>query len=1076
MKKITYLILILLFFQTGHSQLAEEGFENNTTNLPVGWSSINVSGPIQSWTVMVNNPSIPSYEGNYAAYISTEQMPDGEFTEDWLITPQFTLPSLPQLRFYSRLLLALDQGNTFKVMITNGDPTDLEGYEEVEIWTELEINPTQTDYAEKLVDLPEEFTGQQVYVAFVTMGDNGDRWLIDNAKVFKQCPAPENEDTGIITDTTAELVWDNPAGVDTWEIELLPVTSPTTGSGTIYNDELPYVAEGLTPDTEYKYFVRSVCGDEASSWAGPVFFTTVSEGDTCAAPIVINTLPFSTTDHTSNYADTYEGLPGGDSCGNNGAYFLQGNDVVYQYIAEFTGIITFDLTASNNTGVFIYDDCNDIGTDCVGGSVTPWTGTTTSIPEFNVTAGQAYYILISSQPDTTPFTLIIQQVSCEPPVGLPVGDTTFTSAELSWTNPTDADSWEIVIQAPGTGIPPGSGETVTTNTDYLADGLTPGTPYEYYVRADCNDGSFSAWSGPYLFNTTTCTPAEQCEYTFIMSNYTGSGWLDNTMTVSQNGITIAVLNPFFDFGTVEVTTTIALCPDIPVKIFWNEGGFDPHLIGLTVKNSFGQTAYSKPAGEGSQNSLLYEGEVICDAAACLIPNDLTASNVTFTTADLSWDGLPAGQWEYYITEAGDPAPDNSTPGTATITNPVTAGGLTAATNYEYYVRMVCNGGTFSDWSEPHPFSTAICAPGNQCDYTFIMSSEFGPGYAGHTVTISQNGINVAVIGPEFINGTEMPVTIALCNDTPFEVFWNNTGFGGAIGLSIVNPFEQTVYSMTGSEVPGTLLYTGEVDCDAPACIPPADLTAENPTMTTIDLEWEGLPTGSWEYYIVEAGEPAPTPATTGEAAATNPVTAGGLTAATNYEYYVRMICSGGTASEWAGPFAFNTAVCEPGDQCLFTFEMTSEVGWGWEDNTMTITQAGIIIAIIGSSFTLGNSGTVQVPLCPDETVEIFWNTDGWGNPDDKGLIVYSPYMEEIFSKPAGIGTQGTTIFAGTFSCAAPPCPKPQQLNVPDITSASALLEWTEMGTATNWEVVVLPIGFSGTNRSRYSCNCRFLFI
>ncbi|MDX9791132.1 MAG: fibronectin type III domain-containing protein, partial [Candidatus Kapabacteria bacterium] len=50
-------------------------------------------------------------------------------------------------------------------------------------------------------------------------------------------------------------------------------------------------------------------------------------------------------------------------------------------------------------------------------------------------------------------------------------------------------------------IPTGSGTETNINTNYQATGLAPTTQYEYYVRADCGDGTFSAWAGPFLFNT-----------------------------------------------------------------------------------------------------------------------------------------------------------------------------------------------------------------------------------------------------------------------------------------------------------------------------------------------------------------------------------------------------------------------------------------------------------------------------------------------------------------------------------------------------------------------------------------------
>src|SRR5690606_34655366 len=110
--------------------------------------------------------------------------------------------------------------------------------------------------------------------------------------------------------------------------------------------------------------------------------------------------------------------------------------------------------------------------------------------------------------------------------------------DLSWDEMGTATSWEYVIQAPGSGVPAGGGITADSNTNFPVSGLTAATPYEYYVRADCGDGTFSAWAGPYLFNTMVCEVEDQCTLTFIMTSQWG-GFDDNTMNVSQNGVTLA---------------------------------------------------------------------------------------------------------------------------------------------------------------------------------------------------------------------------------------------------------------------------------------------------------------------------------------------------------------------------------------------------------------------------------------------------------------------------------------------------------------------------------------------------------
>ncbi|PHK13906.1 hypothetical protein VF12_41160, partial [Nostoc linckia z15] len=362
---------------------------------------------------------------------------------------------------------------------------------------------------------------------------------------------------------------------------------------------------------------------------------------------------------------------------------------------------------------------------------------------------------------------------------------------------------------------------------------------------------------------------------------------------------------------------------------------------------------------------------------------------------------------------------------------------------------------------PFTFNTAVCEAANQCNYTFIMTDSFGDGWNGNTMSIRQNGATVATIGSTFTTGTgPISVTVPLCNGVPFELFWNSGGsFAGEVGISVQNNFAQTLYTKapgTGSQ--NSLLYTGDVNCSQPACLPPSALTATNITTTTASLGWGGPATGTWEYIVLPAGSPAPTATTPGVATTTNPVTVSGLTAGTNYEFYVRVVCTATTSSAWAGPKSFHTQVCDTANQCNYAFILTDSFGDGWNGNTMTISQNGVAVATIGSTFTTGTGPvTIQVPLCNNVPFTLFWNAGG-SFATEVGISVMSPFAEEVYTKAPGTGAQNTLLYSGTASCTPPACPKPQNLSVSGITQTSANLNWSEMGSATNWEVAILPPG------------------
>ena len=968
MKKITFLLLMSLISLGGFAQLTPpEGFEAPWTPTgPVGWGVYqNTFGTTEKWRQ--SNPisgNEPAHSGTYAAFVNNQNVPNGNFAQDWLVTPSFTMPDTPQLRFWSRLASNGNQGGTYKILLyTTGDLADINSYTVVTTWTEPEINPVQQEYREILVDLPDTMEGQPVRIAFLMEADNADRWLVDDVMVVQKCLVPTGLTAENIGLDTADLSWD-PGAAGQWEIEVIPVTSAPTGVGVVVDD--PEHAPDLDPDTDYKFYVRALCGDgNNSDWSLPFNFSTVGLGDNCTVPLVISALPFSTIDNTSNYGDEYSGIPG-TNCGTmDWEQYLNGNDVVYSYTAPATGIISIDMTDSaGSSGLFVYESCADIGVNCVAGGIFDWEEIPISIPEFNVTAGQTYYIVISSWgpfPQVTPYNLVIQQVNCTPPVGLPTTGIGETSAQLSWTNPTAATSWQLVIQAPNAGIPTGAGATVTTNTNYNATqtfagvNLTQATPYEYYVRSNCGDGTFSAWAGPYLFNTMICEVADQCTFTFVLTDEWGDGWNGNTMTVSQNGIPLAVIGEDFEDGNGPVEVEVQMCNGVPMQLFWNADGGFPAEVGVAIQNGFDQTFYIKDFGEGTQNSELYAGVVDCENPLCIAPTNLVVSNQTTTSVDLGWDGPtgPEYEYEYYYVVSGGTPPTAATPGTSTTDNPVTISPLDPSTNYDFYVRYVCSPTENSEWSEVVTSHTEVCEPDEKCVYTFEMTSQNGWGYGGNTMSIFQGGVPIATIGGDMFDwGESASVDIPLCPGVEMELVWNLGGWdANDKGIIVYTPFAEDIYvKPPGMGSQGTTLFTGIISCDPPPCPKPQNLSATDIQLTSALLDWDEMGDApEWEVWVLPYGSPAPTtPGTVTDAHPFSTTLIEPLTSGTTYVFYVRANCGAVDGySTWSGPYTFTTAL--ENDEC---------------DGALPVpVNAGIECTEVATGSMTGATNSGQMPSC-----------------------------------------------------------------------------------------------------------------
>lgn len=485
MNKITLLFFTVLISFCSHAQLAEEGFEG--TFPPPGWAVINVAGPNFTWSLNdPNNDLQPAYEGQYAAYLQRENVATGT-SEDWLITTQFTVPPFPELHFYSRLTIPGNQNTIYQVRISDNADQLLQGeYEIIQTWTETQINPSQEEYFEKVVSIPASYIGQTAYIAFVMLGDNGDRWLIDNVSVIEQCQTPVAQISTGVTENSALLNWTNPGNETNWEIELIEATAAFTGTPNItYNGLPPYPASDLTPATGYKYKVRAVCdpGHE-SEWSNTINFTTLFEppvNDNCINAIALTINPTNIcTASTPGTVNAATASPEPSTCTGT-----EDDDVWYTF------------TATNTTHLI---NLNNV------------TGSTTDLVHvlYSGTGCGSLTQMYCSDPNNSTAT------------GLTVGNTYFVRV-YSWSSASQTTSFNICI---GTPPPPPANDECANAT------AAP-------VNPDLNCGAFvtgtiySATESPQA-NTCTGTDDDDVWYTFVATN--------TEHTINLNNITGSTTN------------------------------------------------------------------------------------------------------------------------------------------------------------------------------------------------------------------------------------------------------------------------------------------------------------------------------------------------------------------------------------------------------------------------------------------------------------------------------------------------------------------------------------------------------
>ena len=140
---------------------------------------------------------------------------------------------------------------------------------------------------------------------------------------------------------------------------------------------------------------------------------------------------------------------------------------------------------------------------------------------------------------------------------------TLDGANVFWEVGDVETSWEIAVQAPGTGIPSGSGTATSSNNPHILTGLNANTSYEIYVRGFCGGTDFSNWIGP--VNITTLVPA-RVNYTrqaMNIGNYDltvvdmNGDHLDDIVSASNNNVNIHYQLSSGGFNEVNIATSNA---------------------------------------------------------------------------------------------------------------------------------------------------------------------------------------------------------------------------------------------------------------------------------------------------------------------------------------------------------------------------------------------------------------------------------------------------------------------------------------------------------------------------------------
>ncbi len=251
--------------------------------------------------------------------------------------------------------------------------------------------------------------------------------------------------------------------------------------------------------------------------------------------------------------------------------------------------------------------------------------------------------------------------------------------------------------------------------------------------------------------------------------------------------------------------------------------------------------------------------------------------------------------------------------------------------------------------------------------------------------------------------------------------------------------------------------------------------------TSASMSWDNPGITAWEVHVLPAGSTFPpasgTPLATTDntdfvVTMTTESTPAPLAPLTDYDYYVRAVCTD-ASSEWVGPFECTTqaappecggnfvdaggtenypansnsvvTICpeNPGDQVTVTFtSFNVESGW---DGLYVHDGNSTSDPLIPSTNGPGN-GSMTTPGA-------YWGTTIPGpftSSSVDGCLTFHFMSDAIVQNPG---------WTANVTCNPPPtCPKPTALGSDAVTATTAELEFTNVGPATAWEYIIVPCG------------------
>jgi hypothetical protein len=397
-----------------------------------------------------------------------------------------------------------------------------------------------------------------------------------------------------------------------------------------------------------------------------------------------------------------------------------------------------------------------------------------------------------------------------------------------------------------------------------------------------------------------------------------------------------------------------------------------------------------------------------------------------------------------------------------------------------------------DSNSPSQITLSTNTPG-AC-VTFVFESDAAGNSSGWEAMIDCINTTPACLTPISLNVTPVNSTSALLywldinqGTGPWEILLTASGtvvtptlFSSSNPFDLVGLTPGVIYTASVRSICGNIFSdwstpltftTGQTT----ACPEPTNISASIITTTSAQVNWSSTSGSQYEVFVTPCGTTSPTPNNLGVLVTSNSHLATNLNASTCYNVFVRTICSITVSSAWSQALTFTTlasAIPAPvcGGQFVDNGGLTANYANN-SDNTYTIcpTTLGEQVVVTFTAFNtetnydglyIFNGPTISSPQIssgnaaasvPGGLPGAFWGTVIPGpfvSSEASGCLTFR------FRSDSSVNKAGWEANVQCLPQAT--CLQPSILAAANITGTTATINWIENGTATQWEVIVVP--------------------